>query len=65
MIQTWCLVLALAGNDLVPDARGKPAVTHVGVIAPDVIAITLRAQAVEHGIGEERRSMCWTIGRAR
>ncbi|MBM4091336.1 MAG: hypothetical protein FJ276_18220 [Planctomycetes bacterium] len=49
MMQTVFVILFLAGNGLVPDASGKPAVTHVGMVAPDVIAITIRAQSVEHG----------------
>ena len=49
MIQTVLLVLAFTGNGLPPDASGKPAWTHVGMVAPDVIAITIRAQSVEHG----------------
>jgi endoglucanase len=42
------VLLSLTGQDS-PAVTGKPVVTHVAMAAPDVIAVSIRAQSVERG----------------
>ena len=48
LLQMVLVLLSLAGQDS-PAVTGKPVVTHVAMAAPDVIAVSIRAQSVERG----------------
>ena len=48
LLQMVFVLLSLTGQDS-PAVTGKPVVTHVAMAAPDVIAVSIRAQSVERG----------------
>ena len=47
-LQLVLVLLSFPGQDQ-PAVTGKPVATHVAMVAPDVIAIRIRAQSVDHG----------------
>jgi endoglucanase len=49
MAWTYLLLAMASLGASGPMANGKPEVTYVGMAAPDVVVVTIAAQAVEHG----------------